>query len=127
MLRITKKIPRIEIETTLSDRIYRSSGGGETIVVAVTGVGKRSTIRAARILKQKTEQNIQCYGNIGCGVTSAFLVDEKGRLGITELLETLETDITMSTTSDDENFNIPMEYDYSTASGLRDGMEIRYC
>jgi hypothetical protein len=63
------KATMIQIKTRLNEGIYRSSGGGQTCVVAEWRYGPRNLVKAWNALdriRRETERN---YGNIGCGRT----------------------------------------------------------
>jgi hypothetical protein len=68
---------KIQIKTRLHDGIYKSSGGGETRLVAEWGYGPRNLVKAYRFLLERRASNKRSYGNIGCGHT--WLCTDDGR------------------------------------------------
>lgn len=76
--------PTIQIKTRLHDGIYKSSGGGQTRVVAEYPYGPRNLVRAYRQTISRLNANRRYYGNIGCGHT--WMATSDGRTLYTMLV-----------------------------------------
>lgn len=59
----------ITINTRLHDGIYKSSGGGETRIVAEYPTEPKRLLQAIIEIDRRRRSNIRSYGNIGCGST----------------------------------------------------------
>ena len=68
---------KIRIKTRLHEGIYRSQGGGQTVLVQEYGYGPRNLVRAYRELLRIRADNRRNYGNIGCG--ASWLETSDGR------------------------------------------------
>ena len=67
--KVNRKKAMIKIKTCLSDGIYRSHGGGETIVHYAWKLGPRNLLKAIKTLADHAEHMENCYGSGGCGAS----------------------------------------------------------
>ena len=60
---------RINLHTKLDAGIYKSSGGGQDIIVESWAIGSRNLLKAIDALYFQKKCNAAGYGNIGCGAS----------------------------------------------------------